>query len=163
MSEETGGPVELLSRFADLDATDEVDLGPCQCPGAPHERDSATFRTQWGDGERKSIFYAGAQIRLSADGDLETAPGYDPEIANNELLARGVVSWTLTDREGEPVPITRRNLSALDEPTRLALLTALQNADKLFRSGALPNASGARSRGSPRASASRTRTPRRPR
>ena len=158
MAEEQDEPVEPIGRFADLDASDEVDLGPCQCPGTPHERDSATYRTQWGDAERKSIFYAGAQIRVGANGELVTGGTYDPELANNELLLRGLVSWTLTGRKGAAVPITRSTVTALDEKTRLTLLTALQKADALFRSGALPNASGARSRGSSRASASRIRT-----
>ncbi len=158
MAEDTGEPVALSGWFADPDTTDEVDLGSCRCPGSPHDHDSATFRTQWGDGERKSIFYAGAGMRLRADGTIGSDGTYDPEATNNELLARGIVAWTLRDGNGEPAPITRRMVALLPEEARLKLLTALQEADALFRSGPLPNASGARSRGSSRASASRTRT-----
>lgn len=159
MTDET--PVGLRGWFAEPDVTDEVDLGPCRCPGTPHDHDSATYRTQWGDAERKSIFYTGAAIRLQADGTVVTDGTFDPEATNTELMARGVVSWTLLDDKGKPVPITRRMLTLLSEKPRLALLTALQEADELFKGEPLPKASGARSPGSSPASASPNRAARR--
>ena len=138
----------IVGRFADPTLTEPVDLGPCRCPGTPHERDEATRRAEIGDGEAKAAFTAGWQ---------STGMEYmDWEAANDFLIARFVTSWNLVDAVGEPIPITRQRASLLDEATRLTLLGAL-NSSK--RAGApLPNGSGARSRASSRASASRTRT-----
>lgn len=153
MTEEKGEPVELLGRFADPDATIEVDLGPCRCPGTPHGTDSAQVRADIGDGEAKSVRVAGWQST-----GMEY---YDFEVANDACAAKFTVSWTLCDVDGEPVPITRRMVSLLDEPTRLALLVAINKAFEGRHGGALPNASGARSPGLSPASASPNRAARR--
>jgi hypothetical protein len=153
MAEDKGEPVELLSRFADPDATEEVDLGVCRCPGAPHERDSAQIRTDIGDGEAKSVRVAGWQST-----GMEY---YDFEVANDAAIAKFTLSWTLCEKDGEPVAITRRTVSLLDEATRIVLLMAINKPFEERHGGALPNASGARSRSSSPASAPPNRAARR--
>jgi len=155
MAENGSEPVDVFGRFADDKATIEVDLGPCRCPGTPHEQDSAQVRADIGDGEAKSVRVAGWQST-----GMEY---YDFEVANDAAVAKFTVSWTLRGKYDELVPITRRTVTLLDEATRLALLTEINRAFEERHGGALPNASGARSRGSSPASASRTRTTRRPR
>ena len=153
MTEEKGEPVELLGRFADPDATIGVDLGSCRCPGTPHGQDSAQVRAEIGDGEAKSVRVTGWQST--------SMEYYDFEVANDAAVAKFTVSWTLCDADGDPVPITRRTVTLLDEPTRLELLTAINAAFEERHGGALPNASGARSRGSSPANASPNRAARR--
>ena len=153
MTEDAGEPVELRGRFADEDATEDVDLGPCRCPGAVHGRDNATIRAEIGDGEFRSALAAATRFR--EDGSSYT----DPAAADDSVAARFTLSWTLQDRHGKPVRITPRALSLLDEASRLAVMTPLQKI--IQREAPLPNASGARSPGSSPASASPNRAARR--
>lgn len=162
----------VISRVADPDATETVTLpGGCRCPGAPHvDGDTATFRTELGAGERNSVRVAGWQ-----------ATGmdyYDFEAANNALIALAVTDWTLLSDvrcehiiqigskkqplhgEYEPIPITRKVAALLDEPTRIALLSAIDAAADRYQAR-LPNASGAPSADSSQESASPNRATRR--
>ena len=42
----------IVSRFADPEQWEIVELGPCRCPGSPHPQgDSAQIRAEIGDGE----------------------------------------------------------------------------------------------------------------
>jgi hypothetical protein len=143
MTEEAGEPVELLGRFADPELTKEVDLGPCDCPGQSHGNDSAQVRAQIGDGEFNATLY-----------DQPT-----PADADDAIAARFTLSWTLLDQDGEPVQITPTAIRLLDRTTRTALLMALKPSVNWREQ--LPNASGARSRGSSPASASPNRAARR--
>jgi hypothetical protein len=155
MDENAGEPVELRGRFADEDATEEVDLGPCRCPGAVHGRDSATIRAEVGDGEFRSALAAATRFR--DDGSSYT----DPAAADDSVATRFTLSWTLLDRHGKPVRITPRAMSLLDEASRLAVMAPLQKVIDRQREASLPNASGARSPGSSPASASPNRAARR--
>jgi hypothetical protein len=146
--------LDAIGRFADPSVTATIDLGPCRCPGTPHERDSAQVRSQIGDGELRSA-YATA-VRVDPDGERY----FDEAAGDDAAAARFTRSWTLLDAAGEPVPITPAWISRLDTETRTALLAPL-NAAIAARSAPLPNGSGARSPGSSRASASRTPTTRR--
>lgn len=140
-----------IRRIADPEATDTVPLpGPCSCPGQPHERDTATFRTELGGGERLSFGIAGFG---ESDGSY-----FDWEAAESQMLATAVVSWTLQDKNGDPLPINFTSMHRrLDRASRKAIATAVNDAHKdqiAAEAKQLPNASGARSRGSSRASAS---------
>lgn len=116
-----------MSRFADPAATRELDLGPCQCPGTPHDRDNVTYRYEFGDGELESIGSAGV--------DPDGGP-YDYGKANDRMLALAVVSWNLvtgqTLPDGRPVPvaINSRTMSLLDHETRDAISIAVDRAKR---------------------------------
>jgi hypothetical protein len=163
MSEEKGEPVELLSRFADPDASEEVDLGPCRCPGAPHGRDSATIRAEIGDGELRSAYAPAKRFHEDGRSYIDEAAGDD------SVAARFTVSWTLfmhgLDEKRKPalvpVPITARSMSLLDEASRTSLMLPINAAVNGQNQAALPNASGARSPVSSPASASPNRAARR--
>ena len=137
---------QFLSRFADPRRTTPVDLGPCRCPGSPHERDSATVRAEIGEGELRSALAAG----LAATGGA----WYDGAAGDSESLARFTTSWTLLDEKGEPVPLSRAQADLLDEPTRDALLAAIADGVTVRQAVALPLGSGAPSADSSPASAS---------
>lgn len=142
-----------MSRFADPLARTVVALGDCGCPGAPHERDEATFRWQLG---------ASALARIGR-AELEGAIQHDPFAAYRQTVLEAVESWNLIwldpsddspDRKAVPVPITPTTIAELDVDT---LRFLAETADKLIgNEGALPNASGAPSAASSEASASRT-------
>lgn len=155
----TDDPAPFIGRFADPNATTTIDFpGGCRCPGRPHVVDQAVIRTQIGDGEAKALLAVGVQA----------GGGLDWEAMNDEIIARFTVSWNLlfevSDGEGrtsiEPVPITARMASLMDEDSRAALLTAF-NEWRARKGIPLPKASGGRSRGSSRANGSRTRTTKR--
>lgn len=140
-----------MSRFADPTAVEVVPLGPCQCPGTPHERDEATVRWQLG---------ASALARVGAS-ELLAAARNDPFASWRQLVLECVVSWNLMarDEDGEPyvVAITPAAVAELDEDTLKELAV---KADALIQSkGSLPNDSGAPSAESSRESASPTPTP----
>ncbi|HUT76769.1 MAG TPA: hypothetical protein VM285_03730 [Polyangia bacterium] len=131
-----------MSRFADLNATDTVDLGECLCPGAPHESDWARVRTQLSAQEITSL--AGADT-IDSEGIAGALAAFIPE-------------WNLLGPNGEPWPPSADSLVALMPPTLQALVAAISRA--VEESSVLPNRSGARSVASSRASAStRRRTP----
>lgn len=122
-----------MSRFANPTATKRFVLGPCDCPGTPHDEDWMDLRSE-----------LGAQ-------DLVTLQGAVP----TDRMKVFVVAWNLLGDDGELAPIDGEHLGRLygDIIERLDAWT-LENV----RWGALPNASGAPSRNGTKASASQTRT-----
>lgn len=152
MSEDASEPVEVIGRFADPDATSEVDLGPCRCPGAVHGHDSATIRAEIGDGELRSAYAPAQRFREDGSAYIDEAAGDDA------VAARFTLSWTLLDRRGKGVPITARTMSLLDSATRTALMLPL---NAVVIGAPLPNASGAPSPALSPASGSPNRAARR--
>lgn len=131
-----------MSRFANRAGTVRVDLGPCQCPGTPHESDWAEHRTGLGYGD------FGAIALVAQGGDVFAAKRKTIEVA--------VVAWNLLGEDGEPAPLGEDSVFALDIETAEAIYASI-DASVLTATQTLPNGSGARSRSSSRASASRTR------
>ena len=134
------------SRFANPNRVDTLPLGPCQCPGTPHEAgDFAVYRMELGAGE---------EGRAGAYGWSMTGGAFfDWEAARSKLIEVGVVRWNLLGPDGERMDVTVANAALLDAATR-DLITA--KLDEVTTPAPLPNASGARSRTTRRASASRT-------
>lgn len=126
-----------MARFIDSSATIEVDLGSCQCPGTPHDRDWAAIR----------CFMSGIDMLAIA-----SAAG-DSELQMVRLLNRGVQTWNLTDEDGKQVAISPETISRLDMATVELLSTEI---DKQFENNQLPNGSGGRSPAGRRAKTSRT-------
>lgn len=172
MTDETSEPV-VVYRFADPTATDQLEVPGCHCPLGTHKSESITYRTELGGGEWESIRAAGI---AASEGDY-----IDFGVSNSVAIAKSVVVWTLSTKDPcthsgkphgkhEPLPATRRTASLLDETIRQALLERIQAAAAAFAGEtvdelevpeepvARPNGSGARSRDSSRASASRTPT-----
>lgn len=136
-----------MTRFADPSKVAVVPLGPCECPGTPHEQDEATVRWDLSDSALARV----GQAQLLAGRDF-----YAPYRA---LIVEAVVSWNLQVlHEGEPVtvPIAPATIAELNEATLDALGKAI---DALIETkGQLPNDSGAPSPASPEESASPTPT-----
>ena len=131
-----------MSRFATIGTT-TVDLGPCQCPDTPHDRDSAEVYDVLGWDDLVDV-----RDRNRSAGSRALA-----------LVTHAVASWTLLERNGTgtyPVPVTEANVHRLDDPTSDLLWPACWAAFQAAEAP-LPNASGAPSRPSRPASASRTR------
>lgn len=142
-----------MTRFADPTRTSTVVLGPCQCPGTPHEQDEALVR--WDIG-------ASAKARIGR-AEIEGAVRLDPFASYRQLIEETLVSWNLLvpapadskDKTPVPAPITPRVISELDEDTLKRL--AEQTDELLTNEGELPNDSSAPSPASSRESASPTR------
>lgn len=155
---------DAIPRYANPDAVETIALpGPCRCPGSPHEHDEATYRTEIGAGELAALEPAGFWY--------SPGPGYSHPAFVSALVAYAVKAWTLVtgelDAKGEPisVPIEYASIALLDRPARDALVDAINGAYKARNlipdEARLPNAPGARSRSSSRASASPNRRARR--
>jgi len=130
-----------VSRFADPQAREKVDLGPCECPGNPHESDWAMFRAELSPAEvRRAIALDGLDEAGIAEG-----------------LAAFIPEWNLLGPNGQPWPPSVESIQALKFATLKPLIDGL--AKMVAESARLPNASGVPSRASRRGSASRTRTP----
>lgn len=135
-----------MSRFADPMAVQTVSLGPCQCPGTPHEQDEAVIRWQLG---------ASALARVGA-AELSASRG-DVYASWRQLITEATVSWNLKvtyNGEVVDVPVTAATVAELDEDTLTTLAKAIDEA--IQAKGILPNASGAPSPASPQGSASPT-------
>jgi len=117
------------------DETRTVVLGPCRCPGRPHEDDTAEVRTElsWDVLVDVGLLAGGAAYR--------------------RLVSGALVSWNLTDIDGDPVPITPETVSRL-RADRLDPIADAVNAAYERAQAPLPNGSGAPSRRSRRVSAS---------
>ena len=138
-----------MSRFADPTAIETLSLGPCQCPGTPHEEDVVIYRTELGDGEETA---AGAAGWAATNGKY-----FDWEAARSKLLATGVMRWNLLGPSGELMPVTPTAMALLDATTRAAIGAAIDTAQAKARGDPLPNASAARSPAGSRVSGSPTR------
>lgn len=135
-----------MSRFLDLDTT-TVSLGACQCPGTPHEEDSAEVYTTLGWDDLVDVGEApseGAGRRL--------------------LVTRAVARWNLVHEvevNGKPtimpVPIVEATVRLLDSATLAALAEAVNAAYEAARAP-VPNDSGAPLADSSQESAPRGRT-----
>lgn len=129
-----------MSRFADPRAQRTVDLGPCECPGMPHERDEVTVRSE----------LSGSEIGALA----QTSTGDEAAVAT--ALAPLILGWNLLGPNGEPWPPSADALRALKAPTLTAIVAGIETS--IEESVRLPNGSGAPSAASSRGSASRPRT-----
>lgn len=138
-----------MSRFANRTHVEVIPLGACQCPGTPHEGDTATVRWDLGSSALARIGRA----------ELDRITLRDPLAAWRQLVLEAVVSWNLLveDEDGDaiPAPITPVAIAELDEPTLKTLAEAID--DLIGSRGTLPNASAAPSPASPRGSGSPTR------
>ena len=136
-----------MSRFVDpvADAR-EVDLGACECPGAPHDHDSARVR-----GLSYSELGAAGRAGWLVGGDH-----YDFTEGRLKILEFGVVSWNFQDSAGQTMPVDREALERLRKETVDALAAAVQAASDY----ALPNGSGVPSPNGSRGNASSLRTTR---
>lgn len=131
-----------MSRFADRRATQEVDLGPCECPGTPHDKDWAKVRSEYSGSDL-------AAIRSASEED---------EAAAADALAPYVVEWNLLGPDGDEWPPDGDALRDLNQSTLTAIINAISEC--ITASARVPNRSSGRSQASPRATASRTRTTR---
>ena len=135
-----------MSRFADPTATATVSLGPCECPGTPHEKDEAVVRWQLGD---SALARVGAAELTASSGDVYASW--------RQLIVEATVSWNLqTDYNGKvvDVPVAPATVAELDAETMTTLATAID--DLIEHKGTLPNDSGAPSAASPLGSPSPT-------
>jgi hypothetical protein len=84
--------------------TQTVDLGPCRCPGTPHERDSAEITRP-----EALEFAVLRRVWAARDSEVRPALGFAGETLGGLTLATFIafatVSWTLTDERGRPIPI----------------------------------------------------------
>lgn len=117
------------------DETTTVVLGECRCPGRPHGEDTA-------------------EVHVELPWDVLVEVGLlDGAAAYRRLVLGALDSWSLTDADGEPVPITAENVGRLRQDRLDPIAGAVNDAYERARSP-LPNASGAPSRRSRRESAS---------
>jgi hypothetical protein len=122
----------MSGRFADPAAVDRLVLGPCGCPGTPHDEDWANLRTELSGADWLAIAQGGTSVALGII----------------------VVDWNLCDAAGPVAPDTE-HLANLD----MATFTLIDGwVAKHLEFPALPNGSGAPSRNGSRASASHIRT-----
>lgn len=129
-------------------ATETIILGECRCPGRPHEEDTAEVYVElpW------EVMVAVGLLEKAADDVADVASRAALKAkAYRGLILGALISWNLVDAEGNPVPISavaRIRQDRLD-PIAVAVNAAHERAQT-----PLPNAPGAPSRLSRRASAS---------
>lgn len=107
-----------MARFVDRNDVTVVELGPCQCPGTPHDTDTVRLR--------KRLSYAD-QLHLADASNVSMTD------ALWTLFNLRVVGWNLADEKGKPVPTSRAMWQNLDEDTAKAIsdaITALANGEE---------------------------------
>ena len=133
-----------MSRFADPRAEAEVDLGPCECPGTPHDADRAWVRAEFSARELVALGRETARLAASDADDAMVA----------DALAPYVLRWNLIGPDGRECQPTPELLSQLKAPTLTAVIEAISGI--VTAADTVPNPSGARSAASSPASASPT-------
>ena len=118
-----------MSRFANPRSTGRFVLGPCACPGTPHDEDVMVLRTELGT--------------------LELVELDDADAAG--ALRILLVDWNLLDDDGTPAPIDDDHLRRLYTDSFEAL-NGWVSAN--VRVAAIPKAPGGRSRSGSRSIAS---------
>lgn len=104
-----------MSRFANPEAVDTLDLGPCQCgPKSEHDRDEWVHRTELGAGEEASAAAYGFQITNQTY--------YDFTAMKRKLIELATVSWNLVDEKGQPVAPSVANITLLDGDALRAMI-----------------------------------------
>lgn len=95
-----------MPRFIDRNRTERREIGPCECPGKPHETD-----------------YINVRVRLSYPDQLHLADSYAQGAVEGmwSLFNLRVASWNFLDERGKPVPLSRANWQNLDESTAKAI------------------------------------------
>jgi hypothetical protein len=121
------------------DATAAIVLGECRCPGRPHGEDTAEVSTEL------------SWETLVDVGTLTGAAAY------RRLVLGALISWNLTDADGDVVPINAATVGRLRQDRLEPIAVAVNDAYERARAP-LPNAPGAPSRLSRRESASPTPT-----
>jgi hypothetical protein len=144
-----------VSRFVSKDATRPVDLGPCQCPGTPHERDELRIRA------RLSYLEIAAVSNGNSPGEVaETFTTGIPPFDGKPVLA----SWNLRDESGD-VALDADALTSLEAATLTLIVNAVSEVIEASGPALLEeqskNGSGAHSANGSRASASLNRQQRR--
>ena len=121
------------------DQTTTVLLGPCRCPGRPHDQDDAEILQElpWDVLVDVGLLTGGAAYR--------------------RLVLGALVSWSFVDAEGEPIEITPAAVGRLRQDRLDPIAEAVNAAFERARAP-IPNASGAPSRRLRRASASQNPT-----
>lgn len=114
-----------MSRF-DREPDVPVIIGPCLCPGEPHDGGDVVFLAP----------VLSAPGGMAAQGAIESADSGRDLVRLQEELWRvyrdhGVVSWNLTDEDGEPVPLTSSNLEQALPYAKGGRLVA-EKADELY-------------------------------
>jgi len=102
-----------------------IDLGACDCPGAPHPSDwvDVSEVVTWDD---------------LVDVGLASSEG----AARLLLVTRAIVDWNLAGANGEAAPISESTVRLLD-PATLQAIAEVVNAAYVRASAPLPNASSA--------------------
>lgn len=115
------------------DGTRAVVLGPCLCPGTPHDEDTAQVLEE---------------VPWDVLVDVELATGGE---ATRRLVAGTLAAWNLVDEDGDPVPLSfvRRLRADRLDPIADAVRDAYERAK-----APLPNGSAAPSRRSRQGSGS---------
>ena len=127
--------------------TTRVTIGPCACPGRPHDEDVAEVLVElpW-----DALIAIGALEGAATEATDVSTMAMLKAKAYRQLVVSGLAAWNLVDALGMPVPVAavvRLRQERLDAIAR-AVNVAYERAN-----GPLPNAPGAPSRRSRRASA----------
>jgi hypothetical protein len=105
-----------------------VPIGPCSCPGTPHEHDSVDLRSKLG-------LAAGTMLqRLIVEANQSRPDAAELTGQLSEAYLRvGVVGWSFVDEKGKPVPVTPATLREylLDDFERA--IAVADAADDLYK------------------------------
>ena len=97
----------------------QVLLGPCTCPGTPHERDEVYLRPKLGMARALAI--------------IKTLPVNDMAVTEMQLAlgyARfGIESWNLSNGTGQPMEVDGEHLTRFAEEDPRAIVVAMRGDD----------------------------------
>ena len=113
-----------MSHLVDRNKVRVAEIGPCECPGKPHETDTVRIR--------EAVSYADA-LHLS---DAASQGAVEAVWA---LFNMRVAGWNLLDEKGKPVPLSRatwQNLSMKVAARIQDIIAEVQDEDD---SAELPN------------------------
>jgi hypothetical protein len=109
-----------LGPFTDPDDVKPEDvIVPCPCEGTPHKTDTVYIKSYLNGAEVAEI--KGAAFYVSDEG----RPAADPAKGNLKMMEIGVIGWTFTDKNGEPIKFRKALINRMRGDIWLKVNSAL--------------------------------------
>jgi hypothetical protein len=113
-----------MSHLVDRNKVKVVELGPCDCPGKPHETDTVRIR--------ESLSYADHLHLVDAN-------NLGVQEALWALFNMRVAGWNLVDEKGKPLLLSRGNWQNLSSEIASKIQDAISEVQDSDETAELPN------------------------
>ena len=113
-----------MSHLVDRNKVKVIELGPCECPGKPHDTDTVRIR--------ETLSYADHLHLVDANSGGVTEALW-------ALFNMRVAGWSLLDEKGKPLPLSRATWQNLSSEVASKIQDAISEVQDGDETAELPN------------------------